>query len=122
MEQKKKLLLVDDDLIKFSDIFQSSLQPYGVILDMAGDFDTALAKAKSRQFDLIIVDIGLFGPFTGVDLVRAIRKIDTKTPIYILTAYGQEYQEEAEQSGANRYFVKPLDPAKHILKPLGLLA
>lgn len=122
MEQGKRLLIVDDDLMKFSDIFQSSLRPYGVSLDMAADFDTALDKVKSRQFDLIIIDIGLLGPFSGIELVQAIRKVDRSTPIYILTAYGQEYSEEAKQSGADQYFIKPLDPEKHILKPLGLLA
>jgi len=122
MTPSKKLLLVDDDLMKFCDIFQSSLKPYGVSVDMAGDFDSALEKVKTEDFDLIIIDIGLFGPFTGIDLLQAIRKFNKQTPLYVLTAYGREYELDAEAAGANRYFMKPLDPAKHILRPLGLLA
>ncbi len=120
MECDKKLLLVDDDLIKFADIFQSSFKGHGVEVTMAEDFDGAIEALKNTDFDLIIIDIGLIGPFNGIDLLKAMREIDKKIPIHILTAYGDEYRKDAESLGANKYFSKPLDLKKHILEPLGV--
>ena len=120
MVGSKKLLLVDDDLIKFSRILSDSLGVYGVELAMAKDYGQALKQAQETCFDLIIIDVGLFGPFTGIDLLKAIRNMNAAVPVYVLTAYGNQYRNEAEIWGATRYLMKPLDPKKHILEPLGI--
>ena len=122
MAEKKRLLIVDDDLVKFADTIKSSLQVNGVEAEVVEGYDGAMEQTKKGNFDLIIIDVGLIGPFNGIELLRAIRKTDKETRVYILTAYGDEYEKEALASGANQYFLKPLDPINHILKPLGLLS
>lgn len=104
---QKRLLIVDDDLIKFADTVKSSLQPNGIDADIVEDYDGAITKVKNDHFDLIIIDVGLIGPFNGIELLRAIRKYDKTTKIFILTAYGDEYRKDALTYGADDYFLKP---------------
>ena len=108
-------------MVKFTDIVKSSLQENGVDVEIAADYDSALKKLQSERFDLIMIDVGLVGPFNGIDLLREIRKEDKQTKIFILTAYGEEYKADAQAAGADQYFMKPLDPVNHILKPLRLV-
>ncbi len=116
----KKILIVDDDLVKFADTIKSSFEVKHIDADVVEGYDGAIKKTEKEKFDLIIIDVGLIGAFNGIDLLRAIRKVDKETKIYILTAYGEEYKKDALASGADQYLVKPLDPINHILKPLGL--
>ena len=118
---RKRILIVDDDLVKFRDTIKSSFEASQIEADVVEDYDGAIERTKKERFDLIIIDVGLVGAFNGIDLLRAIRKSDKQTKIYILTAYGEEYRKDALAGGADKYLLKPLDPVNHILKPLGLL-
>ena len=57
----------------------------------AEDGTSALALARSRRFDLIILDLMLPG-LDGVTLCRAIRResLNTETPVLMLTARREE--------------------------------
>ena len=75
----------------------------------AEDGPAALELARSRPFDLIVLDVMLPG-LDGVTVCRAIRResLNTRTPVLMLTAR----REEADKvlgldSGADDYLTKP---------------
>lgn len=118
--ERKKILLIDDELFAYWDEFRALLEKRGVDIDMAQDIEGAKEFIKSKKYDLMIVDISLAGRQNGLDLVKDVRRADKSTPLYILTAYS-DMQDKAKNAGADRYIEKPLDVDKHILKPLGVI-
>ena len=50
----------------------------------------ALEKYKMQNYDIIITDINL-PEMNGIDLIRAIRKINPKQLIIVLTAHNESY-------------------------------
>ena len=75
----------------------------------AGDGQTGLDLAKSRAFDLIILDLMLPG-IDGVTVCRAIRRDsqNADTPILMLTARREESDKVLGlDSGADDYLTKP---------------
>ena len=54
---------------------------------------------------------------SGMDVLRQVRKTDTETPIFLITAYGSvEAAVDALKQGANDYFSKPWDNEKLIIE------
>jgi DNA-binding response OmpR family regulator len=75
----------------------------------AADGTTALELARSRRFELLILDLMLPG-LDGVTLCRAIRRdsANTQTPILMLTARREEADKVVGlDSGADDYLTKP---------------
>jgi two-component system response regulator VicR len=75
----------------------------------AADGNTGLELARSRQFDLIVLDLMLPG-LDGLTLCRAIRREseNTATPILMLTARREESDKVLGlDSGADDYLTKP---------------
>ena len=75
----------------------------------ASDGNAALALARDRRFDLIILDLMLPG-LDGMTVCRAIRRdtVNTATPILMLTARREESDKVLGlDSGADDYLTKP---------------
>ena len=75
----------------------------------AADGNTGLDQARSRRFDLIILDLMLPG-LDGVTVCRAIRRdsLNAETPILMLTARREESDKVLGlDSGADDYLTKP---------------
>ena len=69
--------------------------------------DQALSLARSRSFDLYLVDSWMPG-LSGDELTRRIREFDSDTPILFYSGAAQESDKEsARASGAQGYLVKP---------------
>jgi len=121
MANNKKLLIVNDDFESSGkDLLITSLARRGVDAVVVGSVKNALKVLKNNNFDLVITDIKLTGSETGIDLLKEIRKIDKKTKVFICTGFGNQYEKEAKEAGADFYFEKPIDLQKHILTPLGV--
>ena len=74
----------------------------------ARDFDEGLRLARWGYFDLYIPDNWL-PKGSGIGLCRQIREFDPYTPVLFYSAAGYERDiEEAMQSGAHAYLVKPV--------------
>lgn len=58
-------------------------------IEFANSFEKAIPLLKSKQFDLIVMDINLQGEYNGLDAMRAIKRMPgyTNTPIIAVTAY-----------------------------------
>ncbi len=104
----EKILLIDDDegLLHFLKRF---------FLRKGYDV-TALASAREAisaigrdNFDLVMLDYKM-PEINGLDALDEIKKIDPKTPVILMTAYGTtNLTIEAMKRGAYDYLVKPFD-------------
>ncbi len=107
---EKKILIVDDNEINAL-VFSSFLETWGLKVTSVTDGKSALTKVTEEAFDLILMDIYM-PVMNGIEATTEIRKINTKTPIIILTAssLGTDVQ-EAISAGANNFLIKPVSSA-----------
>ena len=58
-------------------------------IEFANSFEKSIPLLKSKQFDLIVMDINLQGEYNGLDAMRAIKRMPgyANTPIIAVTAY-----------------------------------
>ncbi|HWP69435.1 MAG TPA: response regulator transcription factor [Rectinemataceae bacterium] len=81
-------------------------------LDEAEDGFAALDLARSRHYDLVILDFSMPGK-DGLDLIRDIKDIDPATHILILTILPEEqYAIRAFRLGASGCINKAIDPGE----------
>jgi len=74
--------------------------------------ESGVAVAGSQHFDLYLLDSWL-PDGSGVDLCRRIREFDKATPIVFYSAAAYEMdRNEAMNSGAQAYLVKPSHPSE----------
>jgi DNA-binding NtrC family response regulator len=102
------ILVVDDDVDtcrNLSDI----LTDLGYQVDTAHDGPSALRLARSRPYDLALLDLKMPG-MDGLTLYRELRKVRAATVAIIVTAYASKATaDEALAAGAWRVLPKPVD-------------
>src|SRR5688572_16032790 len=106
--ERPTVLVVQDDA-RLRDLVSLHLQLEGLAPTEAIDGDSGLSLARSRKFDLIILDLMLPG-IDGVTVCRAIRRESSNadTPILMLTARREESDKVLGlDSGADDYLTKP---------------
>lgn len=101
-----KILIVEDE-IGIANFLKQGLEEEGYEVIVAHDGKTGLEKAQSQIVDMILLD-WILPQMLGIDVCKAIRKEDSKTPILFLTAK-DTIQETIEglKAGANDYIKKP---------------
>lgn len=101
-----RVLIVEDE----TDIvlgLQEDLQRQGHDTDVAVDGVQGLEKAKSGEWDVILLDV-MLPKMDGFDVCAALRRAGVATPIIMLTARAQEAEKELGfDSGADDYVTKP---------------
>lgn len=108
----KKILIVDDSPTE-RHALSEMLAKHGYIIITAESGEEAIAKSKSEQPDLILMDVVMPG-MNGYQATRTItREEDTKhIPVVMCTSKGQETDKIwGMRQGANDYLVKPIEPA-----------
>lgn len=101
-----KILIVEDE-IGIANFLKQGLEEEGYEVIVAHDGKSGLEKAKNQKVDIILLD-WILPQMLGIDVCKAIRKEDSKTPILFLTAK-DTVQETIEglKAGANDYIKKP---------------
>jgi len=102
----RKILVVEDnkDLARLLDLHLRDLS-YDV--DLAYDGDAGWANIRSRNYDLIILDLMLPG-IDGLEICRRIRTQPAYTPILMLTSKSAELDRVLGlEMGADDYVTKP---------------
>ena len=115
----KKRILIADDESHIRRILQFNLERAGYEVVAVADGVTALETALADHPDLIILDVSMPG-MTGLDVCRQLKTEGALngTPVFLLTARGQESDEHAgHTAGADRFFTKPFSP-KELLQEL----
>jgi len=101
------LIIDDDDQLRNS--FKKLLSEEGYKVDSAASGEAGLNIVKKEVPDIVILDMRLPG-MNGLETFRAIRKIEPKLPVIIMTAFGTtETAIEATKLGAFDYILKPFD-------------
>lgn len=108
---KAHILFVNDEP-DICDLMRLLFDRVGYEAVIARNVEEGYALAQDSAFDLILID-WYFEDGTGIDLCRRIRAVNSHTPIFFYTAVAyQEKLREALESGAQGYFVKPVDTDK----------
>lgn len=109
MEQRKSILVVEDEIIVARDI-QKRLETLGYDASAtAATADDAINLAKSENPDLILMDIMLKGDKDGIYAAEVINS-SQKIPVIFLTANSDSATiERAKYTDAYGYLLKPFD-------------
>ncbi|MGR8941658.1 MAG: response regulator transcription factor [Gammaproteobacteria bacterium] len=101
-----RILVVEDEQ-QLCDQVQHFLADKGFAVDKAHTGADGFFMGKEYPIDAAIVDIGL-PDFSGIELIKRLRKNKVTIPILILTARSR-WQEKVEglEAGADDYLVKP---------------
>ncbi len=105
---RRRLLVVEDEAA-IRELLRLHLSLAGFGIEEIADGTTALERARSEKFDLIVLDVMLPG-LDGITLCRAIRSqgVNAPTPILMLTARDTESDKVLGlESGADDYLTKP---------------
>ena len=109
-----KILVVDDE-IRIRSIIRKYAEFEGHTVTEAGDGMEAVRMARTKQFDIIILDI-MMPELDGFSACREIRKTQ-QTPIIMLSARGEEYDKiNGFELGVDDYVVKPFSPRELMLR------
>ncbi|MFW5748553.1 MAG: response regulator [Chloroflexota bacterium] len=68
--------------------------------------EDALYNLNDDQPDMLLVDVALAGPMTGLDLVRQVRAAGMTLPIVAITSVADK--EDCLAAGCDAFFVKPI--------------
>ena len=103
-----QLLLADDD-IELCDMLRQYLETEDFKVDMVHDGETALSRARSDRYELLILDI-MMPRLNGLDVLRELRR-ESQIPVLILTARGDDVDSIIGlELGADDYLPKPASP------------
>lgn len=108
MEQKKRILIVEDDQF-LREFYEELLESEGMLIDTAADGDSALAKMHEGGYDLILLDI-MLPKKDGLAILREIKlapPVKANGPIVVLTNIGQDaIIKSCFEAGAAGYMIK----------------
>ena len=123
MEDKKLILLVDDDLT-LREMYGERLKTEGFEIVQATNGAEAIQKAKEIKPAVVLLDI-MMPKVNGFDVLKMIRSdAEIKdTPVIVLTALIQDVDRiQGKKLGANDYIVKSETmPGEVIAKIKGVL-
>jgi two-component system alkaline phosphatase synthesis response regulator PhoP len=102
----KKLLVIEDDR-ELIDLLTMHLTAEGYQVDAAADGEAGLRAFQAGQYGLVILD-WMLPTMSGIDVLREIRIGDTRTPVLMLTARGEESDKVLGlELGCDDYLTKP---------------
>lgn len=107
MNEKQKILAVDDEFGVLESLDLILGEDYELLRAM--NYKDAVNTFKKHKPDLIIIDLKM-PSFSGIDVLKAVKKIKPSTQVLIATGYKvMEMAQEAIKYGATDYAIKPFD-------------
>ena len=106
---RKRILLVEDNIIN-QKVMAKTLRKLGYnILDIADDGQQAIFKVQIKQYDLIFMDISM-PILDGLQATKRIRSLGKDVPIIAMTANALKGDRERFlDAGMSDYLAKPVD-------------
>ncbi|HEV7567573.1 MAG: hypothetical protein QOD05_2244 [Microbacteriaceae bacterium] len=100
-------ILVAEDEQRISAFVEKGLRAAGFSVSIVADGVAALDEARSGQYDLMVLDVGLPG-LDGFSLLEAVRREGNSIAVIVLTARDSARDVvKGLEIGANDYMVKP---------------
>jgi len=107
----RRILIIDDDRASCS-LLRELFQSQGWQAETAQTPERALELASSERFDVLLSDINLGGPTSGIDLLKHLRG---ECPVILMTGYGTlDTAIVAAREGAWDIISKPFKPEELI--------
>ena len=122
MKTPPQILIVEDNPESL-DIFQTRLASHGYKILTASDGEAALAIAREKQPDLILLDI-MMPKLNGVEVCRRLKGDSSLPfmPIVMVTALaGSEDIVAGLEAGADEYLTKPVDQTALVARVKSML-
>ena len=108
-DDRPQTILITDDDTAHRTMLKVNLSGSGYTLLEASDGDQVLPLLRSRQVDLILLDMKM-ERMDGLAVLAALEKAGYKVPVIIITAFSSvESAVEAMKKGAFDYVAKPID-------------
>ena len=102
----KRILVVEDES-RIASFLEKGLRSGGFVTSVAGTAREALAMARSNEFDLVLLDLGL-PDRDGMEVLESLREVNRTTPVIVLTARdGVAETVRGFEHGADDYVTKP---------------
>jgi len=115
MNEKKRILIVDDDT-EIRELLEFDISSSGYFVDTAVDGMDGLNKILNNKYDLILLDV-MMPKMNGFDVCKNLRQAKITTPVLMLTAKGTIIDKTSGfDSGADDYLVKPFDIQEVLLR------
>ncbi len=112
---RRRVLVVDDEE-NIRNLLSQILRQEGFEVEIAADGATALRRASSGEFDLVLLDVRI-PEKDGMAVLREIRREDPGAVVMIVTGYATlEMAVEAMREGAFDYISKPFKKDELLLK------
>ncbi|MBA53206.1 MAG: hypothetical protein CMK89_02015 [Pseudomonadales bacterium] len=104
-----RILVVDDDRVNRM-LLQKMLERRGLQVTSVESGAQALAEAKLKRYDMVLMDCQMPG-LNGLETTRRLRLLDgySKVPVVALTGNGEEEMADCFKAGMNDFMTKPLD-------------
>jgi DNA-binding NtrC family response regulator len=107
-----RILIVDDDLETCRLIAELVAAP-GRELHQAQKAADAIDRARHEPFDLVISDINLNGPASGLDVLKAFKDANPAGEVLLISGFGTlDTAVQAVRAGAFDYISKPFNIAE----------
>ncbi|MFC1549184.1 response regulator [Candidatus Omnitrophota bacterium] len=102
-----RILIVDDE-VDICDFVKNFFRERNFDVEVAYSGKEAVKHVKARKPHIILLDIKM-PEMDGLETLKAIRKIDDKIKVIMVTAVeDMEMAEETKNHGASEYITKPL--------------
>jgi len=103
----KRVLLVDDDA-DFLKVLEHSLRKEKLEISCCSSGELALELLSKRHFDIVISDYKM-GPVSGLTIAREAQNRKHPIPVILLTAFAEEFSNNAWGSIPAKILSKPVE-------------
>ena len=119
MKDGKNVILCVDDDKDFLDSVRTILETNNYVVAGASSAEEGLKVYKESKPDLVIVDLMMEEIDSGTGLVKELKLLGNKAPVYMLSSAGDQLSMVTDYStlGLDGVFQKPLQP-KQLLATL----
>jgi two-component system, NtrC family, response regulator AtoC len=106
---KARILIVEDErAIQLA--LSGLLRREGYQVEVASSGEEALSALAAAPYDLVLTDLALGRGASGMDVLKAARRLHPESVVVMITAHGSEkIAVEAMKAGAEDYVPKPFD-------------
>jgi len=103
---KKKILIVEDGIVEANNLRIIMENAGYVVSGLVDSYERAIASLEKERPDLVLLDIFLAGPKTGIDLARVLKERNIAF-IYLSANSNKDTLELAKVTGPYGFLVKP---------------
>jgi DNA-binding response OmpR family regulator len=115
-----EILLVDDDA-ELGGMLKDYLEREGFGATAVQDGETGVVETLTGRYALVVLDV-MMPRLNGIDALRRIRQRDSRTPVLMLTAKGDDVDRVVGlELGADDYVPKPCTPRELVARIRAIL-